>query len=543
MLKMIVQASAIVGLAFGGSMIAPPEAAKAASFAKNCGGLGQKTCISISASNRCNAGLVERKQSGRNICVKPNADRSNLKDCGGLGQKSCISLSASKRCNAGLEERRQSGRNICVKPNEDRSNLRDCGGLGQKSCINVVAWKRCNAGLEERRQSGRNICVKPNEDRSNLRDCGGLGQKSCINVVASKRCNAGLEERRQSGRNICVKPNEDRSNLRDCGALGQKSCVNVIASKRCNAGLVEFRQRGRNICIRDGMGVDTTQGCGGIGEKSCWSGRPSQWCDAGLIYKPGGIPGRGRCVAADEDNMIQRTRAATSRMKSLGADNELRRLRNCLVNPVRLSRLKREMKEGDSNGTNAIIRECNVDLAKLKEEAAYILGERGASAARGSGAYTAASASAPGAMGTFTAASGQSAGRAFVDNLRVTIELSADASFFSSSVSGVIGYAIPLSERPLGSRWYKGSDEYLGGIDVGIGGDLLIGVGAPGVPDGDGAIEVGNSGVVAGALGLKIAATIRMDKEGGTMFALFGGVGLGATVAIYEYQNEFFKDR
>jgi hypothetical protein len=494
MLKTIVQVSAILGLALGGSMIAPVEKATAASFGKNCGGLNQKTCISLNASKRCDAGLVERKQSGRNICVKPNADRSNLKDCGGLNQKTCISVSASKRCDAGLEERRRSGRNICVKPNEDRSNLKDCGGLGQKSCINVNASKRCNTGLEERRQSGRNICVKPNADRSNLRDCGGLNQKSC---------------------------------------------VNVIASKRCNEGLVERRQRGRNICIKDTMGVDTSKGCGGIGEKSCWSARPSQWCDAGLIYKPGGIPGRGRCEKPDEDNMIQLTRAAASRMKALGADNELGRLRKCLINPARLARLREEMKEGDSNGTNGIIRECNVNVAKLKSEAAYILDQRGSSAARGSSASAINTAS----MGASTASSTQSSDTTFVDNMRLTLELSADASFFKSSASGVIGYAIPLSDRPLGSRWYKGSDEYLGGIDIGLGVDLLIGIGAPGIPDGDGAIERGYSGVVAGAIGAKVAATLRGDEDGGFMFALFGGAGLGVSVAMYEYENEFFKDR
>jgi hypothetical protein len=360
------------------------------------------------------------------------------------------------------------------------------------------------------------------------RDCGGLNQKSCWHVDPNKWCDGNLQYKPTGvpGKGTCVK----REPKKACGGLNETTCISVNPAKWCDAGLVQVRQSGRNICVRDEMGVDTSRGCGGEGEKSCWSMRPSQWCDAGLIYKPGGVPGRGRCEAADEGNMIQLTRAAASRMKSLGSENEFTKLRNCLIAPSRFARLKEEMKANDTNGTNSIIRECNVDVEKLQDVAAYVLGDSNFSGTRSKGART--------------TSSSQDWDDDLNRKLRFTLELSVDASFFNSSAGGAIGYAIPMHEKPLGARWYKGSDDFAGGVDVGIGADLLIGIGFPGVPGGDYAVENGVSGVVAGALGAKVAATLRGDTDnGGMMFAVFGGAGLGVTAAIYEYQNEFFKDK
>ncbi|MEL7188732.1 MAG: hypothetical protein AAGK17_04195 [Pseudomonadota bacterium] len=301
-------------------------------------------------------------------------------------------------------------------------------------------------------------------------------------------------------------------------------------SKRCDAGLIEVKQRGRNICIKDEIGADPTPNCGGVDQKSCWSARARNWCDPGLIYKPGIVPGKGTCYAPEEDDMVARTRATISRFNALPKDNEFSSLRKCLVKPSRLKRLREVMKAQDGNGTNGIIRECDVDIAKLRDEAAYVLDQPRGLAAR--------------SMGARSAASTQSWGEDLVNNMRLTLELSVDASFFKNSAAAAIGYAIPMNDRPLGSRWYKSSDDFVGGFDVGVGGDLMIGFGFPGVPDGDNAVENGASGVVAGALGLKLAATLRADSENANMmFGVFGGAGLGATVAVYEYQNEFFEDK
>lgn len=361
-------------------------------------------------------------------------------------------------------------------------------------------------------------------------DCGGLNQKTCISLNRNKRCDSGLVEKKQSGRNICVEPSTPGDKTGGCGALNQVTCITLIKSKRCDAGLIEVTQRGRNICIKDEIGADTTPDCGGLDQKSCWSGRISQWCDAGLIYKPGALPGKGVCRAPEEGDMIQATRAAISRFNALPKDNEFASLRKCLVSPSRFGRLKRAMKASNTNGTNAIIRECDVDVSKMQDIAAYILDRPSTSASRN--------------VTSRNAASTQDWDDNLNSKMRLTLELSVDASFFKSSAAAAIGYAIPLHDKPLGSRWYKNSDDFLGGVDVAVGGDLMIGIGFPGVPGGDNAVEGGYSGVIAGALGVKLAGTLRGDDDNAAMmFGVMGGAGLGATVAMYEYRNEFFEDK
>lgn len=361
-------------------------------------------------------------------------------------------------------------------------------------------------------------------------DCGGLGQKTCISVWPSKRCDAGLVEKKQSGRNICVRPSSPGDKTGGCGGLNENTCISVLPSRRCDTGLIEVKQRGRNICIKDEMGADQTPDCGGIGQASCWSLKASDWCDPGLIYKPGALPGKGRCEEADKDNLMQYTRAIASRFKSLGDDNEMTRLRKCLTSPRRLARLKDMMGAEDSNGTNSVIRECNVDIDKLQAAAEYVLDTRSNSAARSLGVRTPSNAD------------------DWDDNLdgkmRLTLEYSAGAVAGGSGESATVGYAIPLHRKPEGTRFYKHVDEYDGGVDLGVGADLLIGIGFPGVPGGDYTIESGKSGVLAGALALKVGLTTRVTREGRRpMWAIFGGAGLGVTAAMYDYDNEFMIDK
>lgn len=325
----------------------------------------------------------------------------------------------------------------------------------------------------------------------------------------------------------------------DCGGLNQKSCWHVNPKKWCDEGLQYVRgtigRRGRCVAPPedDNDVIDETPGCGGIGEASCWSFKASRWCDPGLIYKPGGIPGRGRCEAAEEDNMLQYTRAVASRYKALGPRNEFAKLRNCLIVPTRLSRLKREMKDQDTNGTNSIIAECDVDLKKLQEVADYVLDTTDNAAARGVGVRSVRSSNDDDGDGQDNLG----------DKLRFTIELSGAASAGTNSFGGTIGYAVPLHAKPKGSRWYKGSDDFAGGVDLGVGADILFGIGQPGVPAGDNAVESGESGVLSGAIAAKVGVMVRATDDGGAMFALFGGVGLGVTAAVFDFQNRFYPDK
>lgn len=361
-------------------------------------------------------------------------------------------------------------------------------------------------------------------------DCGGLNEKTCISVWPSKRCDAGLVEKKQRGRNICVRPSSPGDRTGGCGGLNERTCISVLPSKRCDAGLIEVKQPGRNICIKDELGADRTPNCGGIGQASCWSLKASEWCDPGLLYKPGGLPGRGRCEAADENDMIQYTRAVASRFNALGPNNEATKLRNCLIAPTRLARLKAQMEASDTNGTNSIIRECNVDIEELQRVAAYVLQTPGNSAARN--------------LGLNTVSNSDDWDDNLDGKMRLTFELTYGATAGSKGGSNTIGYAIPLHKKPLGSRWYRHNDEYDGGIDLGFGTDLLIGFGFPGVPGGDLVTEEGKSGVLAvGALG-KLGMATRVTRDGRRpMWAIFGGVGLGVTAAMYDYENQFLIDK
>lgn len=316
----------------------------------------------------------------------------------------------------------------------------------------------------------------------------------------------------------------------NCGGLDQKTCIHILPSKRCNAGLVEKKQRGRNICVRPSSIGDTTGGCGALNQNSCWSLNPSKWCDPGLIYKPTGVPGKGRCRAPDTDNMVEYTRAVASRFNALGRNNEFTKLRNCLISPARLTRLKRQMEANDTNGTNSIIRECNVDIEKLQAVATYMFQGTQGSAARSAGVRAITSSSDDWDDG-------------LAKKFRLTIEFSAAAGAGSNSIGTTIGYAIPLHSKPEGSRWYKGSDDYKSGFDLSGGADLLIGIGMPGVPGGDYARESGDAGIIAASIFGKLGMMTRITDEGDPMWALFGGAGLGATIATFDYENEFFEDK
>jgi len=193
MLKVIVKSSAALGLAMGASMVTPIETAQAASFKQSCGGLNQKTCISVNPAKWCKAGLKVKHQPGRNICVKPKTKpKPKPAPCGGLNQKTCISPNPAKWCKDGLEVKHQPGRNICV--NEERKPNRkpgssECGGLNQIRCQSVNPAKWCDDGFRNKVVVGApDICVAKRAKKP----CGGLNQDSCFNVNPAKWCDDGL---------------------------------------------------------------------------------------------------------------------------------------------------------------------------------------------------------------------------------------------------------------------------------------------------------------------------------------------------------------
>lgn len=327
----------------------------------------------------------------------------------------------------------------------------------------------------------------------------------------------------------------------NCGGLNQNSCWHADPRKWCDGDL-KYIPGGigrRGKCVGrpkdDNDVVDETPTCGGIGQASCWSVKPSRWCDAGLIYKPGGIPGRGRCEAPEADNMMQFTRAMASRYNALGRNNELAKLRRCLANPVRLAKLKSAMRAQSTNTTNSVVRECNVDPEKMQQVAEYVLMPMRQDAARVAGVrYRSTNA---------VIRNSDSDIDPLAKKFRLYFEFAMGAAANSAEAGVTWGYAIPLHSKPDGPRWYRSSDDYVRGLDLGAGGDVFIGLGFPGVPSGDGATESGQSGLIAAAVLAKVAMLSRITEDGDPSYALGVGAGLGITGATFNYTHTYYEDK
>lgn len=325
-----------------------------------------------------------------------------------------------------------------------------------------------------------------------------------------------------------------------CGGLNQNSCWSANPKKWCNAGLQYIPgglgRRGRCIKLaertRDSDG-DSTPNCGGDGQNSCWSLSSKKWCDAGLLYKPGGLPGKGRCEAPKAGDILDQTRAMASRFAALDKDNELARLRRCVNSPKTKARLIAAMQKQSATSTNTILRECNISVTKLQRVADTVLGGNSQGARRLS--YGSDQANPPDVEPPVEEDS-------VADKYRFFIEVSAGAAAGSKGGDFALGYAIPLHRKAGWSRWYKNNTDYASGFDLGIGGDIFVGLGKPGVPSGDHITESGTAGMYAGALLGKGGIIGRQTDDGQMAFGLGGGLGLGLTAASYDYTNEFFYD-
>lgn len=515
MWKTIISMGMALGLALPVSIALPTSAAQAA---QDCGGLNQKTCISLNRDKRCKKGLVEKRQSGRNICVRPSSPRPKpqpAKDCGGLNQKTCVSLSRDKRCDRGLVEQRQSGRNICVRPSQVQPSR--CGGLNQPTCISPIPSRRCKDGLAEQRRSGRNICVPASQVRPKERNCGGLNQPTCINVIPSRRCNEGLAEQRRSGRNICVPASQVRPKERNCGGLNQKTCINVIPARRCNAGLVEQRLSGRNICVRPEDQVEKDETCGGLGQVTCISVNPAKWCDDGLVQKRQ----RGRNICIKGVTNADRIDVAKVVIEDLGSNNPLANLARCLGSPSKLGALRDAMGDRSRNAISTLLTECDASISELANMGTLPALNGGA----GTGVAT-------------RGASGNPTG--FFKTLHITVGGSG-AAWVAGTASA--GYVIELVSRPNG-RWY-----FTGGLGTGpkaeVVGDVTVSLSRADIPTGGFATDHGTSAVVSGHYGVGLSGGLSFMENtlnfDGVSFGVGGGLGAGGAVykngSIYPFPD------
>lgn len=235
MFKALTRTTALMGLALGVTFITPAERVQASGFfSKDCGGLNQKTCFHVLPSKRCNSGLVERKQSGRNICVRKSSANDKTGDCGGLNEVTCISVNPLRHCDKGLTVLRRPGRNICIKKADLSPGSDQCGGLNQQRCKHINPAKWCDDGFRNKIQWGKpDICIRrvTNKDRlevagaviqelggnnplANLTKC--LAQPSklgTIKTAINDRSNAGVNwALRSCGANL--------NQLQDMGRIG-----------------------------------------------------------------------------------------------------------------------------------------------------------------------------------------------------------------------------------------------------------------------------------------------------------------------------------
>ena len=233
MLKTFTKVSAVLGMALGASFVTPVEPVQASVFDRDCGGLNQKTCISLNPAKWCDAGLKQKRQRGRNICVReddlPNR-RPGSADCGGEGEVTCISANPAKWCNTGYRIQYRAGRDdICVATRRTEG----CGGLNEQSCTHINPARWCNDGLTYKPRLGRRgQCIDKvtnaerlevtretiadlgdNNPLANLTKCLKSPQKlGDIQSAIRTRSNGGINR-------VLRACNADLNSLRDMGSL------------------------------------------------------------------------------------------------------------------------------------------------------------------------------------------------------------------------------------------------------------------------------------------------------------------------------------
>ena len=278
-----------------------------------------------------------------------------------------------------------------------------------------------------------------------------------------------------------------------CGGENQKSCWNVNPAKWCHGDLkyIPGGIPGKGKCIK--RPAKPKSSCGGVNEKSCWNANPKKWCHGNLKYIPGGIPGKGRCVERISDSDLKSVAKNTfNKIDSLGKNNPLMNLRDCLLQPGNFAALKKQMGKRSENGINSILGRCNSSPSALK-------------------AY--------GKEATGTASS------------TLFIELGGGAVVVGG-VEGAIGYAIPLESNPDGRYYLTGGAG--GGAGVAVGADVSVGLTSETMPTKHWATDKGKSVNFSGKVMGAVSVSIDFPRHSATPsgFTISGGVGLGAEIGV-----------
>ena len=395
------------------------------------------------------------------------------------------------------------GKGTCVRPVAPPKPA--CGGLNQSSCWHVDPTKWCNTGLQYKPTGvpGKGTCVRPPVAPPKPA-CGGLNQSSCWHVDPTKWCNAGLQYKPTGvpGKGTCVqrvaKPQQQ------CGGLNQTSCWNIDPTKWCAAGLEYWGtgKPGEGRCIVPGS--DATPNCGGENQSSCWNLNPKHWCDDGLSYVSGVIPNQGTCqrkLSGDEYKAAAKGMLET--IKTLGLENPVSRLRNCLLVPDNLVQLQQVMKQRSKNGINQILSICGVAPAQLK-------------------AY----------------------GQSVMGHAPKTLQIGLSGGLVAGvGVEGSISYAISLENvvvldnpnRPelrLPEARYFLTNGVGGGAGLAAGVDVTVGLTGESMPTEHWAIDKGKSVNFSGRLLGSVSVSIDFPQRGITPngFTIGGGAGVGAEV-------------
>lgn len=236
MFKALIKSTAVMGLALGATFVTPAERVEASGFfAKDCGGLNQKTCIHILPSKHCNGDLVVKRQKGRNICVRPSSEGDKTGGCGGLNEVTCISVNPAKHCDKGLTVLRQPGRNICISKADLTPGSDQCGGLNQQRCRHINPAKWCDDGFKNKIQWGKpDICIQKVTNKDRLEVAGAIIQELGDNnpLAELTECIASPGKLGDIKAAITDRSNNGVNNvLRSCGAnLNQLQNMGRMAS-------------------------------------------------------------------------------------------------------------------------------------------------------------------------------------------------------------------------------------------------------------------------------------------------------------------------
>lgn len=393
----------------------------------------------------------------------------------------------------------------------------DCGGLNQKSCWHIDPNKWCKGDLKYKPTGvpGKGTCVKrtPKPKPKPKKECGGLNQSSCWHADPTKWCKGDLQYKPTGvpGKGTCVK--RQPKPQKECGGLNQSSCWHADPTKWCTGDL-QYKPTGvpgQGTCV-----VRKEKQCGNLNQASCWHVNPAKWCNGDLKYKPTGIPGQGRCILRVSNNDLKDVAGGVvARLKSIGENNPLTDLRNCLLRPENHAELKEALGRQSANGVNTLIRHCGVSPDELRRFGESVLGASNSQTTMARGHTRSRSSSgSDDDKAWHLSIGGSGSGVAYV------------------GFEGGVGYRIGLEKNPE-ARFYV-----TGGLSIGVGlaagADVAVGLSYERMPTEHWARDPGASVSYSGkfAYGGGVAVDFAKDSLVPSGFTLSGGIGGGAEAGV-----------